>query len=169
MPSPSTPSSAQPSPAAPLTFTVQTRIDEVTYNSPTPYMNGWEPALELGLQSPFGGLVSFRGKVGFATVPAPLMPDADPSSWQDAVVEVTVRVMTKQTRVVPWKPDEVPLGAQVRCAVVGTRWVLTCVGSERVFSGDTQFGLADLAARFEHSTDGGRTWHPAGRVEVVHV
>lgn len=73
-------------------------------------------------------------------------------------------------RLRPWKPEEVPVGAELRsvanrelrCLIVASgKEVLTVVGNtiqhftfERAFEGG------------EHSTDGGKTWKPCGVEEA---
>jgi hypothetical protein len=74
----------------------------------------------------------------------------------------------KAQKVLPWKAEDVPLGCWLRWkespyAVVA----LACVASDRVTltHGSTHpLAYPYLAEKMEHSTDGGKTWSPAGRV-----
>lgn len=176
--------SHQPDPAAPLTFTTRARINEWSHNP----IGGWaQPTLEVGLRSAYGdGGLTFHGKLSFVQVPAALLPAA--YSWQDAVVEVTFKVLTPQSRVVPWKPEEVPLGAWFQ-RVDGDTNSLALLGVHKTaitlaygYIADDTRGksaagsaralsvlLDKLAQYWRYSIDGGKTWKPAGRVEVVHV
>lgn len=157
---------------SPLVFTAKARINEWSHNP----IGGWaQPTLEVGLQSAYGdGGFTFHGKLGFMQVPAVLLPEAA-HSWQDAVVEVTFRVLTPQSRLVEWRQDEVPLGCWVRFICDrehgdATRYVVAAVLRDEVRLGNGKgYTFAELNRCCEHSVDGGKTWHPAGRVEVVHV
>jgi len=58
----------------------------------------------------------------------------------------------------PWTSDEVPLGAWIRTLInPANRWVITYTSNELVRS--------DWFSDHEHSTDGGKTWHPCGVME----
>lgn len=57
----------------------------------------------------------------------------------------------------PWKPEEVPLGAQRRFVGTKLRWLITNDGDENA--------IKDWFKNCEHSTDGGKTWHPCGVIE----
>ena len=55
----------------------------------------------------------------------------------------------------PWTPDEVPLGAQMRKLInTSCRWMITVTGNE-----DQRLGWSEYN---EHSTDNGVTWKPCG-------
>lgn len=71
----------------------------------------------------------------------------------------------------PWKPEEVPVGAQVRYKTwpVGNRVLLTEVINNNVYmpslSNDRcPFTIHSLFtdSHWEHSLDQGKTWHPCG-------
>lgn len=69
----------------------------------------------------------------------------------------------------PWKPEEVPLGAQVKLKSFGceTRWLITAFWNNRVrLNGgnrEEDTWSADLMLRdYEHSLDQGKTWLPCG-------
>ena len=58
----------------------------------------------------------------------------------------------------PWTADEVPLGAWMRKKqAVPHRWVVIETGDE--------LWRQDWCKNHEHSTDGGKTWHPCGVME----
>jgi hypothetical protein len=58
----------------------------------------------------------------------------------------------------PWTADEVPLGAQMRDKFDPKfRWLTLNVGNDDV--------RREFFLRNEHSTDGGKTWHPCGVME----
>jgi hypothetical protein len=60
----------------------------------------------------------------------------------------------------PWKPDEVPLGAQMRqTGKPQYRWLIDRSASDSHRKDWFNNG-------YEHSTDGGKTWHPCGVEEV---
>ncbi len=91
---------------------------------------------------------------------------------QDARVRVTVEILTPKTRVVPWKPEQVPFGCWMRWSDPETHpnaQALVSVGPTGVILAETKRLSYDyLAEKMEHSTDGGKTWLPAGRVEEVY-
>lgn len=74
----------------------------------------------------------------------------------------------------PWKPEEVPVGAQIRfkksnhpSATLGRQTILGEFGGEIYDSTPAGKGLSTYKAEFaftslEHSTDGGRSWKPCG-------
>ncbi len=72
-------------------------------------------------------------------------------------------------RLHPWKPEEVPVGAQIRLRERQghCRWTLTMANDSVAYCGAIVFGFEALAERYEYSTDHGLTWSPAGRVEEV--
>jgi hypothetical protein len=58
----------------------------------------------------------------------------------------------------PWTADEVPLGMQARNREYPkTRWLIDRTSSEE--------NRNDWCEKYEHSTDGGKTWHPCGVME----
>jgi hypothetical protein len=58
----------------------------------------------------------------------------------------------------PWTADEVPLGMQMRdVSKQDYRWLIHTSGNA-----DTR---KDWLVGYEHSTDGGKTWHPCGVME----
>jgi len=58
----------------------------------------------------------------------------------------------------PWTADEVPLGMQMRdVSKQDYRWLIHTSGSN-----DTR---NEWLVGYEHSTDGGKTWHPCGVME----
>ena len=58
----------------------------------------------------------------------------------------------------PWTADEVPLGMQARNREYPkTRWLIDRTSSEE--------NRKDWCEKYEHSTDGGKTWHPCGVME----
>jgi hypothetical protein len=58
----------------------------------------------------------------------------------------------------PWTADEVPLGAWMRKKQDLTcRWLLSMTANDAV--------RKDMSECSEHSTDGGKTWHPCGVME----
>jgi len=58
----------------------------------------------------------------------------------------------------PWTADEVPLGAWMRdVSKQDYRWLIHTSGNA-----DTR---KDWLVGYEHSTDGGKTWHPCGVME----
>ena len=70
----------------------------------------------------------------------------------------------------PWKSEEVPLGAWVSYKKPTTRtgkWLISGVGDsgEIGVSGWFSYTNEYLLDQYEHSTDGGKTWHPCGVLE----
>jgi hypothetical protein len=58
----------------------------------------------------------------------------------------------------PWTADEVPLGMQARNREYPkTRWLIDRTSSEE--------NRKDWCEKYEHSIDGGKTWHPCGVME----
>jgi hypothetical protein len=58
----------------------------------------------------------------------------------------------------PWTADEVPLGMQARNREYPkTRWLIDRTSSEE--------NRKDWCEKYEHSTDGGKTWLPCGVME----
>lgn len=63
----------------------------------------------------------------------------------------------------PWKPEEVPLGAQVRYkADPAVRVLITGAGPGGVLIDGRTEGFPDLLKFREHSIDNGKTWPPCG-------
>ena len=59
----------------------------------------------------------------------------------------------------PWNAEEVPLGSQMRdVSKQYYRWLIQHSGNEDV--------RKEWLVGYEHSTDGGKTWHPCGVEEV---
>jgi hypothetical protein len=58
----------------------------------------------------------------------------------------------------PWTADEMPLGAQMRSKLDPSRRWLAC-------NTGTDNDRMELLETSEHSTDGGKTWHPCGVME----
>lgn len=75
-----------------------------------------------------------------------------------------------ETKIRPWRPDEVPMPAVLRTKNGSIRWQILAVSSLGVISADSKSdngrtGLASFEALLrhnEHSTDGGKTWKPCG-------
>lgn len=67
----------------------------------------------------------------------------------------------------PWKPEEVPVGAQIRIITAGLRGIITSVSSvhSSMLVGQTDFKIANLHMDAEVSTDNGKTWSPCGVLE----
>lgn len=69
----------------------------------------------------------------------------------------------------PWKPEEVPVGAMFRPKSSGRSWVMQIAGINWAYSDGAKIyfnGGSTTPQRIfemdEHSTDGGKTWHPCG-------
>ncbi len=156
----------------PLTYTAKAFVNAVNVNYPGSAYSSYErSAIEVELTPDPGAPVSFKGTVGLnAALGA--SHDFVASDLLGAPVEVTIRLMTKKTRVVSWKADEVPLGAWLRGG--GGPFTFTRVSDEGVWvvngggSGNWSISFDTLAEGYEHSTDGGKTWSAAGRVEEVY-
>jgi hypothetical protein len=58
----------------------------------------------------------------------------------------------------PWTADKMPLGAQMRSKLDPSRRWLAC-------NTGTDNDRMELLETSEHSTDGGKTWHPCGVME----
>jgi hypothetical protein len=73
-----------------------------------------------------------------------------------------------EPRLRPWKMEEVPLGAWVRYKV-GANWqgLLTDCFSDCITVSHSAWAYPLAFEKLEHSTDGGKTWHPCGVVEEV--
>ena len=67
----------------------------------------------------------------------------------------------------PWKPEEVPLGAQVRYAgnTHPIRMLILCNLGENLLGQGKRWTVVDLFGSMEHSLDGGRTWKPCATEE----
>jgi hypothetical protein len=73
-------------------------------------------------------------------------------------------------RLRPWKPEEVPVGALIRSKKYSTehRWMIVGWNVATLFTSNTALGPVDFddcLSDFEHSLDGGKTWHPCGVME----
>ncbi len=68
----------------------------------------------------------------------------------------------------PWKPEEVPVGALYQhkeCNTGGRGLICYCSQYEIGTigqSGNVAFSINDFFKKFNHSTDGGKTWKPCG-------
>ena len=67
----------------------------------------------------------------------------------------------------PWTSDEVPLGAVLRYKGndQSIRMLIVCNQQNGLCGYDTDFPYDYLRDEMEHSTDGGKTWHPCGVME----
>lgn len=72
----------------------------------------------------------------------------------------------------PWKPSEVPMLALIRWKDTPTstyhqRSCITSHGESSIWLGSASDGISFKEAfrTLEHSTDGGKTWHPCGVIE----
>lgn len=70
----------------------------------------------------------------------------------------------------PWKPEEVPVGAVVRCGQ--NRWLITACWQGKPFlngcdahDDERAPSLQTLTQGYEHSPDHGKTWLPCGVME----
>ena len=81
-------------------------------------------------------------------------PNAEPCwSWSGCNYRIKPTATLR-----PWTADEVPLGAQARNREhPKTRWLIDRTSSEE--------NRKDWCEKYEHSTDGGKTWLPCGVVE----
>ena len=64
----------------------------------------------------------------------------------------------------PWKPEEVPVGAQVRYAgnLDSVRMLIITNLGDALLGGGGRWTVNDLFFSMEHSLDGGKTWLPCG-------
>lgn len=74
-----------------------------------------------------------------------------------------------EPRLRPWKPEEVPMPAVLRSRDGQIRWLILSVSMCGVATANStecgQTAIASFEALREcneHSTDGGKTWHPCG-------
>jgi hypothetical protein len=67
----------------------------------------------------------------------------------------------------PWTADEVPLGAWIRYKEnnQSIRMMIVCNRENGLCGYGTDFPYDYLRDEMEHSTDGGKTWHPCGVME----
>jgi hypothetical protein len=70
----------------------------------------------------------------------------------------------------PWRPEEVPLGAWFRMCEGGWRLGMVAVAHSAVVIGVTAtrqeaVSFEVLRDQYEHSIDGGKTWHPCGIID----
>lgn len=84
--------------------------------------------------------------------------------WDFSLFEYRVKPQKKMR---PWTPDEVPVGAVVRYKGKSSSVRLLIVSNtpSHWLAHGGIWGYEDLLKSTEHSTDGGKTWHPCG-VEV---
>jgi hypothetical protein len=76
-------------------------------------------------------------------------------SWGNDISTYRIKPTAKLR---PWTADEVPLGAWMRKKQDLTcRWLLSMTANDAV--------RKDMSECSEHSTDGGKTWHPCGVME----
>lgn len=81
------------------------------------------------------------------------------------------KVVQPQGKVHPWRAAEVPLAAWARFGLDAwhgdaTRYLITAVLRDSVRLGNGKdYDFTTLAEGWDYSTDGGKTWLPAGRVE----
>lgn len=134
-------------------ITIQAVVDQFNVN------NG-------GYPNHYPGGYTFEGTLG---LPAMM---ALPEDLCGARVEVTFRLLAKGSRVVPWKVEDVPVGCRLReKAKPDTIWFVTHADQlnpdASVWSGNRGWCARGLATGYEHSTDGGKTWRPAGKTEEV--
>lgn len=91
-----------------------------------------------------------------------------------AQVKITIEIQEPKTKVVPWKAEEVPLGAWLRVKGYPGAVQFTRVSDESVTvvngngSYDHPLSFKRLAEVYEHSTDGGKTWRPAGKETMTY-
>lgn len=75
-----------------------------------------------------------------------------------------------QPKLRPWKPEEVPLGAQIRSSANRDLRCLIVASGNEVFTTVANkiqhFTFESAFQGGEHSTDGGKTWKPCGVEEV---
>jgi hypothetical protein len=98
--------------------------------------------------------------------------DIGPSSLLEGDVRIKPTLKLR-----PWNPEEVPVGAIIRGINSGSvRWIITCITTQFppensiVHFGQPckdSFQTKALIGRFEHSTDGGKTWLPCGVEETT--
>lgn len=88
--------------------------------------------------------------------PAIIVPSSlsDPASYR----------IRPQPKLRPWKPEEVPVGAQLRARLSRARSLIVGVDSRQLYCGTppTFCPLEMAFENFEHSLDGGKTWLPCG-------
>lgn len=81
----------------------------------------------------------------------------------------TKSIAPQQEKVHPWKPEEVPLGTWMRWKDTPEyRVSIASVDPRGITHNGRNFMRVDylyVAEKMEYSTDGGKTWLPAGRVE----
>jgi hypothetical protein len=67
----------------------------------------------------------------------------------------------------PWTADDVPIGAILRYKGnnQSTRMLIVCNQEKGLCGYNTHFAYDYLRDYMEHSTDGGKTWHPCGVME----
>jgi len=104
------------------------------------------------------------GKEVEASTFGELWSTSDDPSWNFT----SVRYRIKPTATLrPWTADEVPLGAWIRYKGnnQSIRMLIVCNREKGLCGYDTDFPYDYLRDEMEHSTDGGKTWHPCGVME----
>ncbi len=90
-------------------------------------------------------------------------------------VKITIEIQEPKVKVVPWKAEEVPLGCWIRMngGQINRSQVIRVdetgvVVMWRAGQPSMHIDFKELARCFDHSTDGGKTWHPAGKETVTY-
>lgn len=97
--------------------------------------------------------------------PTYLMWKAVPSPfWDFSNFNYRIKPVAK---IRPWRTDEVPIGAILRYKGNNhsTRTLIVCNQEKGLCGYNTHFAYDYLRDYMEHSTDGGKTWHPCGVME----
>ena len=82
----------------------------------------------------------------------------------DSAVDLVVEWVEPKLR--PWKIEEIPLGAWIRVKTQGLPSLIVAINISGIWCGSGgMIGFDYALTHYEHSTDGGRTWHPCGVVE----
>ena len=94
----------------------------------------------------------------------------DRPQWDFHTTHYRIAPKPKEKKLRPWKPEEVPVGAQVKKeSNPSLRMLIVCAwdfGIRLIDGGALPIARHDqLFDGFTHSTDGGKTWKPCG-VEV---
>lgn len=89
-------------------------------------------------------------------------------NWEDYDYRIA-----PESKLRPWKPEEVPVGAIMKgkhstgCSLILGNGAIDNLGIAYVASGGLQRALYDVVCyNFVHSTDQGKTWLPCGVMEV---
>ena len=109
-----------------------------------------------------GEKIQFETHTGWLSVSDPL--------WEFATCRYRITPKPKDKKLRPWKPEEVPVGAQVKNeSNPSLRMLIVCAwdfGVRLIDGGSMPIMRHDqMLNGFTHSTDGGKTWDPCG-VEV---